>query len=287
MVAAGRRGGGPGHPIDRAGTVLKSAAANNGSGSLVRRVRLLLLVPATALAVAACSSGETTGSGAPAGATSSGATPSAAASSPAPADNGVAALTAEQILAKAKSALGAADAVRISGAGSDEGTQVKLDMRYGADGAVGTFFFNGQRLDLLRVGDDVYVKGSPSFWTTFANGQVAKQLGGKYVKTTLTDARFKPIASFTDLTDSVDGFLEPDGAITKGGPKTVAGVPAIALVNKGATGGTLYVATTGRPYPLSVDGKGQRLTFTDYGKPVTVQAPPAAQIVDADTLPGS
>ncbi len=253
----------------------------------MRRVRLLLLVPAIALAVAACGSQETTGSGTPAGATSPPATPGATATSEAPADNGVSALTAEQILAKAKAALGAADAVRISGAGTDDGTEVKLDMRYGADGAVGTFTIDGQRLDLLRVRDDVYVKGSTSFWTTFANAQAAKLLGGKYVKTTLTDARFKDIASFTDLSGSVDGFLEPDGAISKGQARTVAGVPAIGLVTKGATAGTLYVATTGRPYPLSVEGKDNKLTFTDYGKAVTVTAPPAAQTVDADTLPGA
>ncbi|HEY6747889.1 MAG TPA: hypothetical protein VI357_19505 [Mycobacteriales bacterium] len=255
----------------------------------MRRVRLLLIIPAAALAVTACGSSSTAGSGAPAGATavSTAASTPAATTSAAPADNGVSALSAEQILAKAKSALGAADAVRIAGSGTDGGTAVKLDMRYGADGAVGTFIIDGQRLDLLRVSDDVYVKGSTSFWTTFANASVAKLLGGKYVKTTATDARFKDLADFTDLSSSVDGFLEPDGAISKGGTATIAGQPAIGLVSKGATGGTLYVATTGRPYPLSIDGKDNKLTFTDYGKAVTVKAPPAAQIVDADTLPGS
>lgn len=259
----------------------------------MRRVRLLLLVPATALAVAACGSSSTAGAGAPAGATTSAgaSTPAAATTSAAPADNGVSALSAEQILARAKSALGAADAVHVAGSGSDEGTAVKLDMRYGADGAVGTFFVNGQRLDLLRVADDVYVKGSTSFWTTFADASVGKLLGGKYVKTTTTDARFKDLADFTDLTAAADGFLEPDGAISKGATTMIAGQPAIGLVSKGATGGTLYIATTGRPYPLAIEddakSTGQELTFTEYGKPVTVTAPPAAQIVDADTLPGS
>jgi hypothetical protein len=247
---------------------------------------LLLLVPATALAVTACGSSSTAGSGSPAGTTPAGGTP-AATTSAAPADNGVSALSAEQILAKAKSALGAADAVHIAGAGTDEGTAVKLDMRYGAHGAVGTFTIDGQRLDLLRVADDVYVKGSTSFWTTFADPSIGKLLGGKYVKTTLTDARFKDLADFTDLSSSVDGFLEPDGAISKGATATVAGQSAIALVSKGATGGTLYVATTGRPYPLSIAGKDNKLTFTEYGKAVPVTAPPAAQVVDADTLPGS
>ena len=248
----------------------------------MRRVRFLLLVPAAALVVAGCGSSSTSGSGAPAGAT-----PAAATTSAAPADNGVAALSAEQILSKAKAALSAADAVHITGSGSDEGTTVKLDMRYGKDGATGTFTISGQRLDLLRVGDDVYVKGSTSFWTTFADAATAKLLGEKYVKTDLTDPRFKDIASFTDLTAAADGFLEPDGTITRGDTATIADQPAIALTSKDKSDGTLYVATTGRPYPLSIEGDGNSLTFADYGEDITVKAPPAAETVDADTLPGS
>jgi hypothetical protein len=259
----------------------------------VHRVRLLLLVPATALAVAACGSSSTAGSGSPAGSARAGSTAAspAATTSAAPADNGVSALSAEQILARAKSALSAADAVHIAGSGKDADTSVKIDMRYGEDGAAGTFFIDGQRLDLLRVRDDVYVKGSTSFWTTFADASVGKLLGGKYVKTSTTDARFKDLADITDLSAAAEGFLEPDGTITKGKTSTVAGQPAIALESKGATGGTLYIATTGRPYPLSIEdapsSTGSKLTFTDYGKPVTVKAPPASQVVDASTLPGS
>jgi hypothetical protein len=268
------------------------AAANLGS-TPVRRVRLLLLVPATALAVAACGSSSTTGSGTPAGSSRAGSSSPgpAATTSPAPADNGVSALSAEQILARAKSALGAADAVHISGTGKDANTTAKIDMRYGDDVAAGSFVINGQRLELLRVIDDVYVKGSTSFWTTFADASVAKLLGGKYVKTSVSDPRFKELAEITDLTSAAEGFLEPDGTITKGKATTVAGQPAIALVVKSATGGTLYIATTGRPYPLSIEddpgSTGSKLTFTDYGKQLKVKAPPASQVVDASTLPGS
>jgi hypothetical protein len=255
---------------------------------MVRRRRLLLLLPVTALALAACGSEPTTGSGAPATGSGTPATATPAAStSAAPADNGVSALTAEQILTRAKTALGAADSVHIAGSGTDEGSAIELDMRYGKDGAVGTMTLDGDVLNLLRVGDDVYLKGSRSFWTTYANAAVAKLMGVKYVKTSVGDDRFTDIASFTDLSESADGFLEPDGTITKSGKRTIAGQPAIGLVSRDETDGILYVATTGRPYPLSIEAKGNNLTFTGYGEPVTVRAPAAAQIVDADTLPGS
>ena len=262
------------------------AAANLGS-TPVHRVRLLLLVPATALAVAACGSSTTTGSGAPAGTTPTGAAPAAATTSAAPEDNGVSALSAEQILTKAKTALGAANAVHIKGTGVDDDGTVKIDMRYGPDGAVGSFIVSGQRLDLRRVGEVVYIKGDASFWTTFANASVAKLLGGKYVKTSLTDDDLGDLAAATDLSASVDDFLEPDGTISKGGPTTIAGQPAIGLVSKDKTDGTLYVATTGRPYPLSVEGGGNSVTFTGYGEALTVTAPPAAEVVDQSVLPGS
>lgn len=75
--------------------------------------------------------------------------------------------------------------------------------------------------------------------------------------------------------------------MTKGSTRTIAGFPAIGVVDKGADGGTLYVATTGQPVPLALQAKSDNLTFGDYGTPVTVEAPPAAQVIDAATLPGS
>ncbi len=70
----------------------------------------------------------------------------------------------------------------------------------------------------------------------------------------------------------------------------IAGTRAIALVSAGADGGKLYVATTGKPYPLQIiptDPKESgQVTFSDFGKQVTVSPPPADLVIDVSKLGG-
>jgi hypothetical protein len=248
------------------------------------RVRVLVAAAATASLVAACGSGETAGSGAPASsATSSPATtPSAS-----PSGNGVAALSAEEILGRSKAALAAAEYVRITGSADDAGSRITVDMRYGPERAVGTFIVDGLRLDLSRVGNAVYLKAGRDFWTEYADARVAKLIGGKSVRATLDDERFVDLSGLTDLKASAYDFLDLGGPLTRGAARTEAGRPVIEVIDSSDDGGTLYVATDGEPYPLSVRSASDKVTFTDYGKEVTVSAPAAAQVLDADTLPAA
>jgi len=236
----------------------------------------------TVVALAACGSGETAGSGTPAGAATSGSSSASSSASPSAADNGVAALSAEEILGKAKAALAATDYVRITGRAEDLGTRISVDIRYGSDKAVGTFVVDGQRLNLSRVGDAAYLKAGKGFWTAYADAELAKVVAGKYLKITLDDDRFTDLSDFTDLKQSAYDFLDLSGPLTKGGTKTEAGTPAIEVTDTSDDGGTLHVATTGQPYPLWVRSFSDEVTFTEYGKPVTVAEPPAAQVI---TLP--
>jgi hypothetical protein len=242
---------------------------------LAQRIWSTAAVATVALLVAGGAT-ETSGSGTPAG------TPTSAS----PADNGVAALSPEQILGKAKAALAAATSVHIKGSGEDQGFRMAIDMRYGPDQAAGTLVLDGQRVDLSRVQDAVYLKGGTGFWTAYADAATAKVLAGKYLKTTASDDRFIDLTDFTDLQKSAYDFLDLSGPLSKGSRKTVVGIPAIEVVDKGQDGGTLDVATTGQPYPLSIQSPSDELTFSEYGRPVSVTQPPAAQVVDADSLPG-
>ena len=132
-------------------------------------VRVLIAAAATASLVAACGSGETAGSGTPAPLSSPAATPSAS-----PSGNGVAALSAEELLGRTKAALAAAGYVRIKAPAEDAGSQITVEMCYRQDWAVGSFVLDGLRLDLRRVGDDVYLKAGPDFWTEIADAEVAE-----------------------------------------------------------------------------------------------------------------
>lgn len=236
------------------------------------------------LLVAGCGSDSTAGSGAAAS--------SSPAPSPTPTGNGVADLSADQILAKAKAALAGAESTRIKGSGGQGQQKFDLDMRYSGADSTGTFGINGQTVELRKVGAAVYLKGSREFYTGIGGEGAAQLLAGKWLKTPQTDKRFADLAEIADLSKAAEGILDPDGTITKGGVKTVGGVEAITLISKGKDGGNLYVATTGEPYPLRIEpsaasGETGSLTFSDFGKPVTVQVPPADQVVDVSKLPGS
>ena len=249
----------------------------------MRPIRIMVTLCATALLGAACGGGDGTSSTAAgrAGQSSAAATP---------ADNGVADLGADAILAKAKAALKGAGAVRIKGTGGSGTDRFALDVRYSGSDAEGTFSSDGQPIELRRVGSTVYLKASKEFWTKSGNAAAGELLAGKWLKTPLTDQRFAGLAEFTDLSKTADGLLDPDGTVSKGTRKTVAGIPAIGLRSGKEDDGQLYVATTGQPYPLqimSTDAKDPgQVDFTDFGKKTPVAAPAAEEVVDVTKLGG-
>jgi hypothetical protein len=251
----------------------------------VRSIRVLAAVAVASVAAltAACAKTDTPGSAAPA----------SRSESPSLTDNGVAKLTANQILDKATAAFRRAGSVHIKGSGFADGEQFSMDLRLkGSAGGYGTLTSNGQTLEVIRIGKTAYLKADKGFWENQVNAQVAKLLDGKYVKGPTTHPSLKPLASLTDLTDAARELLKPDGAIRKGSRQKIDGVNAIGLVDASADGGTLYIALQGEPYPLRVvpntksrDDQGA-LEFLEYGEPVTLTAPPDAQTIDSSRLSG-
>jgi hypothetical protein len=238
------------------------------SHSLSRRLGVLVVAGTCALAVSACGSGGGSGGGSK--------------------DNGVSAKTADDILAAAKAAADSKGTVHASGKHVESGDSVALDMRIDQtrDSAVGYIAINGDRVDIVRIGANIYVKSSPQFLTKQgATAAEAQLVGNKWLKTTTSN---KDFADFKDFT-SIDSFLEPQGDVTKGSKSTVDGQKVIALIDSKGTAdeGTLFIATTGDPLPVEiVSGKdsSDALKFTDFGTAVTVTAPPGA--LDIDQLGG-
>jgi len=208
------------------------------------------------------------------------------------ADNGVAELSAADILGKTKTALTGATTVRISGTGFAEGGQIEMDFRFkGTEGGAGWGTFDGQRVEMIRVGQTVYFKADEAFWSDMTgDADAAREIAGKYLKTGAADEpALKLLATFTDLSAFSSMFLTPDGgSYTKGERKQIRGIDAIGLVESGPRGLTLYVAAQGPAYPLQLvatkaDDNGT-LDFVDYGAPVQLDEPPADQVVDLDEV---
>jgi hypothetical protein len=72
--------------------------------------------------------------------------------------------------------------------------------------------------------------------------------------------------------------LDTHGALVRSGETTAQGRAAVTVTDV-ARRGTLYVATTGAPYPLEIVKHGAtagRLSFYGWNRPVTLEAPAQA-----------
>lgn len=205
---------------------------------------------------------------------------------PKPVDNGVAAKTADEIFHASKDALRGASSVRVTGKTLEEGRTTELDLRLGKAGAQGTIKMDGSTLELLSVNGRLYLRGR-EFWRESGNQQLATLIGDRWVLAPASGSGAKAFTPFKELTDigSWADQLVPEGTISKGQTGTVNGQPAIAL--KDTDGSSLWVATTGPPYPLRVEPKPgapdpENLDLREYNAPLNLTAP--ADALDLEKL---
>jgi hypothetical protein len=196
--------------------------------------------------------------------------------------NGEAAKSASDIIADAAAAAAQAPSVRVASSGTSAFT---LDLRLAAgSGGKGTITTNGLTFQIIRIGDAAYVKGNATFWRQFGRPTAAQLLHGRWLKVSATSGPLSSFTPFTDIGKLFDAVISTHGKLKKGDTTKIDGQSAIGIVDT-TKGGTLYVATTGKPYPLEVTqgGKG-KITFTEWGKSVQLHAPPDA--VDLSQLTG-
>ncbi len=190
--------------------------------------------------------------------------------------NGVSSKSATEILAATKAAADSATSVRVSGTLSSGGTPITLDMYLSAGaGGKGQLSENGLSFELVVVNDTVYIKGSPAFYSHFGGAAAAQLFRGKWLKAPATSGELATLASLTNLGKILDQALASTGALVKGPTTTVNGQQAIELTDY-AKSGSLYVATTGKPYPVQISKHGSetgKVTFSEWDKPVTLTAP--------------
>jgi len=207
--------------------------------------------------------------------------------SSAPAGNGLEALTADQIHAKAKAALTAAKSFHVNGSGEESGQKLIADVKASGQDLFGSVTIGQAKVELLAVGGQRFMRPNEAFWVTSGAKEaktIAAVVGTRWVKLSAKD---KDMAELFDIAN-VDGALDPDGKLTKGTGKDIGGTPTVGLVDDGDPGGTLYIAATGEPYPLKLEGKdGSTTTFGEFGATFAeIKAPAAADVLDLDSLQG-
>jgi len=187
--------------------------------------------------------------------------------------NGLTADSPAQIVAAAQAAASAAASVRVSGSIVSEGKPISINMELVArQGGQGRVVLKGIRFRLVGVDGAVYVSGSTAFYTRFAGAAAARVMRGKWLKGAQSGA-FRSLASLTRLGSLLGSALSDHGPLSRAAGATVEGRRAVA-VSDAPRGGTLYVASTGTPYPLEiVERGGGRLVFARWNQAVTLSVP--------------
>ena len=186
--------------------------------------------------------------------------------------------SAAQILAASRSAALSASSVRVvSNAAQDRGRLSSMsDLELTGGGGRARTSFLGQTSEVMRIGDTLYVKGGPALYKRVAERTGVHVPQGTWLSETV--AR-KPLP--TDLSRELTLLLRSPGSLTKGPTTTIAGQKAIELKETGRKlfTGAIYIATTGKPYPIEIVKHGQetgKTTFTGWNDPVTLSAPTGA-----------
>lgn len=199
--------------------------------------------------------------------------------------NGVAAKAPEQIVQQAKVAADAAKSVHVAGTIDSGGSHISLDLSLLAGkGGQGQISENGLTAKLIVVGNTAYINAGASFWRHFGGKAAVQLLEGKWLKASTSDENFASLSSLADIRKLVDTALGSHGTLQKGATATVAGQSAI-IVKDVSKGGDLYVATSGKPYPLQISktgAEGGKIGFDRWDEPVSVSAP--ANSVDVSEL---
>jgi hypothetical protein len=203
-----------------------------------------------------------------------------------PKDNGISKLTPNQALTTMKQAVADAKSVHIVGTGSSGGSKLALDLTLQKDkGGQGTVAFNGLSIQIVKIGDKLYFKGSAAFLKKYA-GAAASLLAGRWFVVSSSTKGFSEFTPLTNIVKLTNSLLANHGPLSKGQPTTVAGQPALPITDT-TSGGVLYIATTGPAYPLQLKpkkGTTGLVRFMDWDQPVTLTPPPNP--VDLSKLTG-
>jgi len=188
---------------------------------------------------------------------------------------GIASESPQKILSDSLAAANSLKTVHAAGTVNSGAQHITLDIQLvGGQGGQGQITLSGLSFKLVGLNHYAYMQAPPAVWEKAgAPASAAKQLQGKWLRTPAT-GQFASIASLTDLHTLFNQLLAQHGKkLTTGAESTVAGRKVVAVKSDQ---GTLYVAATGKPYPVEVikpGANGGQIDFDRFNQAVTVSAP--------------
>jgi hypothetical protein len=191
--------------------------------------------------------------------------------------NGITSKSPDQMLTTAVGAAQAAKSVHVAGTVHDGDVAIGIDLAItSGHGASGTVAEGDASFKLIEAGGAFYIQPNARFLSKFTHSSAAVQLlRGKWLKGSPTDSSFQSFSQLTSIKSLMGSLTQDHGTLTKGSTTTINGVKAVALHS--SKGGTMYIATTGKPYPLEVSKtsgpRTGKVTFSDYNKAFAISAP--------------
>ena len=202
--------------------------------------------------------------------------------------NGVAAKSPNAIVNAAIGAISSAKSIHIAGTVTQTGTPMTFDLETTSQGVRGEVTLDRIPVKVIYVGSSLYLYGGAAFWSRLTgSSSVAGQLDNKWLR--LPASSGPGLSSFTRLLNPRNLLntccASGRGSLTKGTTGRVNGKSVVA-VHDATDNATLYVATTGKPYPVEIvptkGVTGGHIAFYPSNMPVTLAAPAGA--VDATQL---
>jgi hypothetical protein len=191
-------------------------------------------------------------------------------------DNSIVTQPPAEILAAAQAAADAASSVHVTGVIVSSGSPITLDLSLVAGkGGSGRLSEKGLTFEVIQIGQTIYIRGGAAFYRRIGAGAAAGRLQGRWLKAPANGQGFSSLSSLTNLRTLLDSTFASHGTLTKGPVITVEGQSVIA-VNDRSKGGTIYIATTGEPYPIQITGgeaNSGKISFGRWNEPIALTAP--------------
>lgn len=204
----------------------------------------------------------------------------------APRANPLSGLTANQIAVKAFSDLKTAPSVQMAGTIKASGLTIKLNLADTQHGCTGTMHLSGKGgVVIVESGNSLWLRPDDQFWQyAGVSASDLSAVSGKWIKVTGSAgggsfAEFGQICSPRGISKL---FTSQAAGLVKGATTKISGKAALQL--KDLAGESIYVSVSTRPEILRVSAPGTgTLSFSAYGKPVSIIPPPAADVI---SVPG-
>jgi hypothetical protein len=191
-------------------------------------------------------------------------------------------MSANQLIAAAEVAMKNATSFHVQGTVHDQGTE-SFNLSLSRTGGGGSVTVNGATLQIVVAKNTLYIKADEESWYRLTNSKSTAQLvANRWIKVPASSANFADFADLTIVKDFSSQFLTGVGKVSKL-PGTVMFNGHKAFVITDSQADKLYIAATGTPYVLRVQGHGNTgsLTFTEFGDAAMPATP-----TNAIPLPG-